>query len=110
MLRSASPDHHGQVERVSTVDPLFALGEREQRVDQLLLLLVLLERLATRLPERVGGALRVGDDHLEQRARGGQRGAQLMRGVRHEPSLRVIGPLERAQHPAGHEPAQAPRR
>ena len=38
------------------VDPLLALCQREQRVDQLLLLLVLLQRLATRLPECVKGA------------------------------------------------------
>jgi hypothetical protein len=59
------PGDHGKVDRLATVDSLLPLGEREQRVDQLLLLLVLLERLATRLAEAVRGGARVGDNHLE---------------------------------------------
>jgi hypothetical protein len=100
---------NGQVDRVAAAESLLSLGQREQRVDQLLLLLVLLERIATRIAERVGGGRGIGHDHLEQRAGGGQRRAQLVRGVGHEPSLRVIGPLERPQHSPGHQPAQAPR-
>jgi hypothetical protein len=87
---------HGQVDQLATGDALVALGEREQRVDQLLLLLVLLERVAAGLTERLRRGRRIGDNHLEQRARGGQRGAQLVRGIGHESPLRVVGSLERA--------------
>ena len=100
------PDHDRQVDGLSVGDPLLPLGEREERVDQLLLLLVLLERVAAGLAERLGCGARVGDDHLEQRARGGQRRAKLMRRVGHEPSLRVVGSLERAEHPSGHQPPE----
>ena len=100
---------HGQIDRLTTAQPLLSLGQRKQRVDQLLLLLVLLERLAARLPERVGIGPGVGENHLEQRARRRQRRAQLVRGVGHEPPLRVVGSLERAQHPPRHQPAQPAR-
>jgi hypothetical protein len=99
-------DDHGEVDQLVVAGSLLALGEREERVDQLLLLLVLLERVATRLPERLSRGLRIGDHHLEQRPRGGQRRAQLVRGVRDEPPLRVVGALERAQHPPRDQPAQ----
>jgi hypothetical protein len=101
--------HHGQVYRLAVAEPLLPLSQREQRVDQLLLLLVFLERVAARFPEFVGGGGGVGDHHLEQRAGGGQRRAQLVRGVGHEASLRVIRPFERTQHPPRHHPAQASR-
>jgi hypothetical protein len=68
VLAEGVPDDHGKVDRLAAVDSLLPLGEREQSVDQLLLLFVLLERLATRLAEAVRGGARVGDDHLEQRA------------------------------------------
>jgi hypothetical protein len=102
-------DDHGKVDQLMVVDSLLALGEREQCVDQLFLLLVLLERVATRLPERLTCGVRVGDHHLEQRARGGQRRAQLVRRIGHEPPLRVVGLLERTQHPPRDEPAQSSR-
>jgi hypothetical protein len=106
VLAQGVPDDHCEVDRLAPVDSLIALGQGEQRVDQLLLLLVLLERVAAGLPERLGCGLWIGDHHLEQRPRGGQRCAQLMRGVGHESPLRVVGPLERAQHPPGDQPAQ----
>jgi hypothetical protein len=68
MLAQRVARHRGQVDGLAVVDALFALSQREQRVDQLLLLLVLLERVATRFPEGFGGCLRVGDHHLEQGA------------------------------------------
>jgi hypothetical protein len=101
--------HHGHIDRLATAQPLLPLSQGEQRVDQLLLLLVLLERVATGLPELCGGGRGVGDHHLEQRAGGGQRRAQLVRGVGDEAPLRVVGPFQRAQHPPGHHPAQPTR-
>jgi hypothetical protein len=66
VLAQRVPGDDREVDRLAAVDPLLPLGEGKQRVDQLLLLLVLLERLATRLAEAVRGGARVGDDHLEQ--------------------------------------------
>jgi hypothetical protein len=108
VLAQGVPGDRGQVDRLATVDALVPLGEREQRVDQLLLLLVLLERVAAGLPERLRRGRRIGDHHFEQRPRGGQGGAQLVRGIGDESPLRVVGPLERAQHPTGDQPTQAP--
>jgi hypothetical protein len=59
--------HDGQVDRVAAAQPLLPLSQSEQRVDQLLLLLVLLECVAARFPEFVGARGRIGDHHLEQR-------------------------------------------
>lgn len=108
VLTQRVPHDSGQVDRLTAAHALIALGEREQRVDQLLLLLVLLERVAACLPERLRRRRRIGDDHLEQRTRGGQGCAQLVRGIGHESPLGVVGALERAQHPPGDQPAQPP--
>jgi hypothetical protein len=72
------PRDCGKVDRLTWAEPALSLSEHEQGVDQVLLLLVLLERLPAGFPERVGRRRRVGDDHLEQCADCRQRRAEFM--------------------------------
>ena len=46
----------------------------------------------------VGGAEPAVPEHLEVGAQRGERRAQLVRGVGHEPALRALGRLERLEH------------
>jgi hypothetical protein len=98
-----------EVDRFALVEPALSLGEHEQSVDQLLLLLALLERLPARFPESLGRRRRVGDDHLEQRAGRRQRRAELMGGVGNEAPLGIQRLLQRTQHAPGDEPTEAAR-
>jgi hypothetical protein len=103
------PRDCGKVDRLAGAEPALSLSEHEQGVDQVLLLLALLQGLPARFPERVRRRRRVGDDHLEQRADRGQRGAEFMRGVGHEPPLAIQRLLQGCQHAPGHDPAQTAR-
>ena len=76
-----------EVERLPGLDAAFAGGERQQRVDQPLLLAGELQRLLAGRAQGLGVGVRVGERHLQQRALAGERGAQLMGGVGDELAL-----------------------
>ncbi len=82
------PGDVGQVQLGRPFDTLLAVGEREQRPDQPLLRVAEREHLPARLAQRLHRRVRVGERDLQQRLLRGQRGPQLVRGVRHEVPLR----------------------
>ena len=89
----------GQVDPLAGVDAALSVGQGQERVDQLLLLLALLEHLPAGRPERPDRCSRVAEDHLEQRSNRGQRRAELVRGVGDEPSLGIERALETPEQP-----------
>ena len=88
----------GQVDRLGAVQAAFSLGQGEEPVDEPFL--VFGGRLDTfgHDPQRGGVGVRVGEAYVYQRPQPGQRGAQLVRGVGDESSLRVERGREPAQH------------
>ena len=84
----------GEIDGLTAVDTALAAGEREERVDQLLLLFADGEQLLARVPVGVDARVRVAQRELEQRSLERERRAQLVRGVGDELSLRVEGGLE----------------
>jgi hypothetical protein len=84
----------GQVEGGGAIDSPLPLREREQGVDQLLLLRALLEDFGACLPEALDRGIAIAHHHLEQRADRREGSAQLVRGVGDEPPLGVEGTLQ----------------
>ena len=84
----------GEVDGLTAVEAALAAGEREERFDQAFLLLADGEELLARVPVGVDAGVRVAERELEQGALERERGAQLVRGVGDELSLRLEGGLE----------------
>jgi hypothetical protein len=78
-----------QVERLRAGDAAFAAGQREQRVDQLLLLPAEPQDLVAGGAQGVDAGLRVAESHLQYGPLGRQRGAQLVSRVGDEMPLRL---------------------
>jgi hypothetical protein len=71
------------------VEAAFAARQYEQRVDEALLVLPFGQDVVAGCAEGVEGGVGIGEGHLQQRPRDGERGAQLMRGVCDEAPLGV---------------------
>ena len=83
------PRQDRQVDGFPPLDSPLARRQRQQRVDQPLLRPPQHQHLMARRPQRVDAGVRIGEGHLQQRPLGGERCAQFVRRVRHEPLLRL---------------------
>ena len=77
-----------EVEAFPTFDPSLAPRQGEQRRDQTLLQLTQPQKLLARRAPRLDTCIGVCESHLQQAPLGGERSAQLVRGVGRETSLR----------------------
>ncbi len=82
---------------LAPLEPALAAGQRQQRLDQPLLVAAVDQQLLTDAAQRLGAGVRVGQRHLQQRALDGERRAQLVRSVGDEAALRVERCLEPCQ-------------
>ena len=87
----------GEVDGLTAVEAALAAGEREQRFDQALLLLADGEQLLAGVPVGLDAGVGIAERELEQGALERERGAQLVRGVGDELSLRLEGRFEPAE-------------
>ena len=87
----------GEVDGLMAVEAALAAGEREQRFDQALLLLADGEQLLAGVPVGLDAGVGIAERELEQGALERERGAQLVRRVGDELSLRVEGRFEAAE-------------
>jgi hypothetical protein len=91
------PGDDVQLDRRRMGDPPLPLSQCQKGVDQPLLLFVLLQHLLTGLPECARAGVGIAQHHFHHRANGGERSAQLVGGVGHEPALSLEGAFQSAQ-------------
>ena len=91
--------HLAQVDRGTLLEPALAAGERQQRLDQALLLLARGEHAPARLAQRLDRRIGIAERHLDQRALERDRRPQLVRGVGDEPALGLERRLQAPEQP-----------
>lgn len=89
----------GQVDGLPMLEALLASGQREEGLDELLLLLARFEEVLADRPVRIDGGVGVGKDHFEQRPFDGDGGAELVRRVGGESPLGVERLLQAGKEP-----------
>ena len=91
------PREPGQVDGLAALEPPLARRERQQRVEQPLLIAARRQQFLAGGSEPIGARVRVGERDLDQRALERQRGAELVCGVCDEAALggeRALQPRE----------------
>ena len=90
--------HRREVQQLAARHALVADGQDQQRLDHVLGPVDGPADAGGHVLELAGGAVRLGQDDVDGGAHHGQRGAQLVRGVRDEPALRGERQVESLQH------------
>ena len=93
-VRHDADARDGEVQRFAPIEPALAPREREQRLEQRLLLATRREQLLAGGPQRGGTRVGVGERDLQQRPFERERRAQLMGSVGDEPPLGLKRRLE----------------